>query len=331
MRNKQVDALRGILILMIVFFHYTFRFSALYGVQTTNFWTLAEWGAIGVAGFFVISGFFLKPKETKEYKISKYLYKRIARLYPMYLLAIVVIFIAVSIFGLAGREVSFKDFLLNIPLINGFIGVDYVDGAHWYITYLVLFTIIIGVVCKLKIPMKYFLPIWLIVKDALFLLVPQMKFLAPAYRLIGGDYVEYIVVGLGLAEILRFKVTGGERRWFGVLVAVALIQKIWMVNVATFFGVAIFVGVFILALKGKLTLLEKGRLLGMLGDSSYVLYLFHQNLGFMILLGLCGALGERGVMLYVFGTIVIMIAGSYAIHKFCEMPMQRLLIKKERN
>lgn len=44
MRNKQVDTLRGILILMVIIFHYFYRIITLYGLDTVNFFTLNDWG-----------------------------------------------------------------------------------------------------------------------------------------------------------------------------------------------------------------------------------------------------------------------------------------------
>ena len=107
MKNRQIDSLKGILMLMIVFYHYTYRFQELYQIQTINFFTLEFWGIIGVAGFFIISGYFISPKDTNNYNMKQHLVKRIARLYPAYLLCLTVIFISVKVFRIARKRSKF--------------------------------------------------------------------------------------------------------------------------------------------------------------------------------------------------------------------------------
>lgn len=43
---------------------------------------------------------------------------------------------------------TWGDWILNIFFINGFIGTRYVDGAHWYLTILISFIVIISIAKK---------------------------------------------------------------------------------------------------------------------------------------------------------------------------------------
>lgn len=113
MKNRQIDSLKGILMLMIVFYHYTYRFQELYQIQTINFFTLEFWGIIGVAGFFIISGYFIFPKDTDNYNVKQHLVKRIARLYPAYLLCLTVIFISVKVFRITKKRSKFFGLLVK--------------------------------------------------------------------------------------------------------------------------------------------------------------------------------------------------------------------------
>lgn len=107
MKNRQINSLKGILMLMIVFYHYTYRFQELFHIQTINFMTLEFWGIIGVAGFFIISGYFIFPKDINQYNTKKFLIKRISRLYPAYLLSITLIFISVKVFRITRKRNKF--------------------------------------------------------------------------------------------------------------------------------------------------------------------------------------------------------------------------------
>ena len=95
-RNKQIDSLRGILSIMIMFFHFSYRFSQIYNISTIDFYTLKHWGLICVGCFFIITGFFLLPSELHDFSFIKFIRKKILRIYPSYFLCITIIFISVN-------------------------------------------------------------------------------------------------------------------------------------------------------------------------------------------------------------------------------------------
>ena len=130
MKNKGINSLKGILMLMIMFYHYTYRFQELYGISTIYFPTLDTWGTFGVICFFIISGYFIFPKNP-NISAKNLLKKRLARLIPAYLLCVTVTFVCINLVGLTNRAVGFADYIFNLLMLNGFIGVPYVDGAHW--------------------------------------------------------------------------------------------------------------------------------------------------------------------------------------------------------
>ena len=116
MKNKQITSLKGLLILMIMFYHYTYRFQTLYNINSINFPSLDVWGVIGVAGFFIISGYFIFPKNINEYNPKKFLLKRILRLYPVYFLGITLTFISVKLFRITRKRNKF--YRIYIEFIN---------------------------------------------------------------------------------------------------------------------------------------------------------------------------------------------------------------------
>ena len=330
MKNKQVEVLRGILILMVIIFHYMYRITTLYGIEMLDFYTLSKWGAIGVGGFFIITGFYILPKKLENFKIKDFILKKLIRIYPAYILCITLTFLSVLIFGLANRNTNFVEYLLNVILLNGFIGVNYVDGAHWYVTYLILFYVIISIVLKLKISPKIYLPIWIIVKDILLGISNVTIIVSPLYKLIGGDYIEFVVIGIALNSLImrKDKLKNNLEKWIYMLtILISIIQIFILEGIIVGIGMLIFLMIFILAVNEKVKILEKITPIYFIGTISYVLYLIHQNLGYQIILGLNKTFGNYNI-LYAFITIAIMVGISYLITRLYEKPIQNKLSKK---
>lgn len=184
-KNQQIDILRGILAIFIILYHYTYRFTELYGIKTIEIPLLDKLGLIGVGGFFIITGFFIIPSNCENFNFFYFLKKKILRIYPSYLLCLTIIFISVSIFGLPGRETTILDYFLNITMINGVIHTDYVDGAHWYLTYLIIFYVILGIFLASKKNFDFLIFIWLSIKIILKCILFRIPDISAIYRLVG--------------------------------------------------------------------------------------------------------------------------------------------------
>lgn len=68
-RNQQVDGLRGITVLMIVFYHLICRYSELYLDKSIYF--LNQWGKFGVSIFLLISSYYSVSSRGNKYSILK--------------------------------------------------------------------------------------------------------------------------------------------------------------------------------------------------------------------------------------------------------------------
>ena len=329
-RNLQIDGVRLLFILAVVFYHYTRRFTEQYGVSTIDFPGLDKLGAVAVGGFFILAGYFLMPRKTDGFRLRDYYLKRFIRLFPAYFLCITLIYISVHIFGLPGREVSFQDYLLNIPFLNGVVGKPYVDGAHWFMTYIIIFTILAGIITKLKIPAKVYLPVWLLMQitfKVVLVNVGSNFWLKQGYKMIGGDYVVYIVAGIALAQIMKEGLSQKCKNMFGAIMLVALGELIFIKSFIFALATLVVFVIIILAIFKKLAVLEKIKFLGKLGESSYILYLIHQNIGYQIILALVGFFGPQYAIWYGLGAMLSMMGISYVIHKLYEAPLQQKCLK----
>lgn len=133
-RNAQIDMFKGLAILLVITYHFFYRYVELYEPQTKLFLLLSKCGVVGVTIFLSISGYLMF---TGTMGGINYVVKKIIRLWPTYAITITICFVLTHIIGLPGRTVGIKEFILNIFFINGFINVPYVDSAHWYITALI--------------------------------------------------------------------------------------------------------------------------------------------------------------------------------------------------
>lgn len=129
-RLEELDALRGIAALSVVIYHFTTRYQALYGFDIEPLLSFPL-GKYGVQLFFVVSGFviFLTLNACKH--PFDFVVSRFARLYPVYWVAVLLTFSCVSYFGLSGRELSVKHGLINLSMLQGYLGIPDVDGVYW--------------------------------------------------------------------------------------------------------------------------------------------------------------------------------------------------------
>lgn len=150
-RNKQIEGLRGIAMVIVVCYHLIFGYLKHYGTPIeNNFLGIKYWGYFGVSIFILISGYFSQGENS----IIRTIIKKVSRLWPAYVVAVFVIYITTTMFQLEGRTVSKLGFLANCLMLNGFIGIGYVDGAHWYITTLISCVIVSSALNKIKEPLK---------------------------------------------------------------------------------------------------------------------------------------------------------------------------------
>jgi len=149
-RNLQIDGLRGIGCIIIVLFHCICRFSQLY--LSKDIMLMNGWGDFGVALFLIITSFTLKTDKREEnFSVIRYWTRKIIRLWPMYAIAITFTFIVTRILPFPERTVGLFEYIINLSMLNGFIGVSYVDGAHWYITTLIAVYFVVGLMKKINV------------------------------------------------------------------------------------------------------------------------------------------------------------------------------------
>lgn len=135
-----IQYIRGIAALLVVFFHFRSNLNGVYAQENLGN-LLFRWGEVGVDAFFLISGFIIcYATRTDKSKIS-FLLKRFFRIYPVYILFIV-IFMAISLS--VGRRISHEDIINAIFILpanydkgSPFFGYSFLSVA-WSLFYEIL-------------------------------------------------------------------------------------------------------------------------------------------------------------------------------------------------
>lgn len=144
-RYLELDALRGIAVLLVGFFHFTrFRPEGAWGFK---------FGSTGVDLFFIISGFVIFMSLQKITKGVEFAINRVSRLYPTYWTAITFTFLTISAYALFKHKGIDKTDLINyvgnLTMFQFYLNIPNLDGAYWtmiiemlfYIVMLILFSL----------------------------------------------------------------------------------------------------------------------------------------------------------------------------------------------
>lgn len=335
-KNMQVEGLRGLACLIIVIFHTVYQFQVfVLGQQGPSL--LAHWGEIGVGIFLFISGFFLVDFSNKsKFSLLQFYKRRILRLWPIYATCVFLIFVIRMLTTVPNFEpVNWSDLILNISFINGFIGTQYIEPAHWYMTTLLRATIVIGVLRRTGLH-KYTetYGLWL-------LLIVGMKIL------------QRTITNTALQSLIHvvLTVTGGA--YTGVFVLAFLMRKLFVcVNIHDLFrrenwkellvlGMSIIFlvglpgiiytivilggGLLVwLCMKKKLPIMDN-RLLTGVAEISFVWYLIHQYISYYIEMMILSIVNNQIVASST--AILITMTMSIVIHYLIELPIQDRIVR----
>jgi peptidoglycan/LPS O-acetylase OafA/YrhL len=331
-RVNEIDLLRFLAALMVVLFHYAFRGYAADGYSPIPYPLLApaaKYGYLGVQLFFMISGFvILMTADSGD--LRKFVISRIVRLYPAFWASVTITFIAITILGGTLFQATISQYFINMTMLSEFVGVPPIDGVYWSIFVelkfyaLVALILVIGKIHRAE----QLLVLWLIL-TMIVDLYPN-KFIR--YFLIT-DYAMYFIAGATC--FLAWSRGWSRLRITIILIAwlVALHQSLntiplfenkynESINSFVVIGIisAFFLIVFLISIR-KTEWFARRRWL-VLGALTYPLYLIHQKLGYM-LIGIAYPAMNPHVVLW--GTLLVVLATSYAIYIFVEKRTAPLL------
>ena len=313
-RIKELDALRGLAAMAVVLFHYVYKYNMEYGNGETPH--VFEFGQYGVHLFFMISGYviFMTVDNLKSW--TKFAGLRFSRLFPVYWSAIILTYIVVSLFGLTGREISWKAFLFNFSMLQELFVVPHADGAYWSLLPELMFYVLMGFLIRFNAinHIRTVNMIWL----GLILTSQYLTYPETVIKLLNLKYGALFVAGIEFYLLKKEKNSTGT----------ALIYLSWALayftvdDLVPFLVISAFYLLFIGLHFNKLSILNS-KLLVFLGAISYPLYLIHQNIGYVLM-----NLVELNIWIEVSLAILLSLGLSTLVHFFIEKPTLKYLRAK---
>jgi len=277
-RLYELDCIRGIAALGVMLFHYTCRYQNLFGDSIIPRWMNFPIGRYGPEVFFILSGFtIIYTIEKQNLTFKNFISKRMWRLYPTYWLCTTITFIAVSLIGLPGREVTFGQYLINLTMLQFGLKISAVDAATWALFMILLFYFIIACILFLKKINKIEFICWC----GLFLIVLKFLFPTALLKLLTiGDYGVFFIAGISFYHIFK---TPRLNNSYHLLIICCFVTAciLFREPLHTAALIVMFIAFYLFAF-GKLKWLISKPLI-FFGNISYPLYLLHQNIGYILI------------------------------------------------
>ena len=281
-RVLELDVLRGIAALAVVLFHYTVRFSEIYGYPHPPIMRFPV-GFYGVEVFFCISGFVIFMTLDRTRQPLDFVVSRVSRLWPAFIVSIIITFTFVHLFGLPGRETSVYTALINFTMIPGLLHVHRVDGVYWSLQVELIFYVWMflayqtGLLKHIRVLLFLDLLTPIIYTISLHYFGRTPSYLAGELLLV--NYIPYFTIGIAAYNIWAKK---GPISKDVLLMLAAICVIATSRSVQAGFLALIAAVIFCLIAGGYLKGIARGPLI-FLGTISYPLYLLHQNIGYIVI------------------------------------------------
>lgn len=318
-RVGELDALRGLAALAVVAYHYTTLYEQQVGhVDPLPFGFAA--GNYGVHLFFLISGYviFMTLERTRD--AMDFVVSRFSRLYPAYWTAMGITAAVVFTIGLPVQRLAPYEVLLNLTMVQRFLGAENLDGSYWtlqvelFFYTQMLFWFVLGQLRRIH----WIIGAWLVLAVVHGVFVDRgMHFSYTVRELLIVRHIPFFALGI---LFYRLHVKPGERGLNLAMIGLSLVA----IGVSEP-GVFLLVGltccaVFALFVGGHLRFLCIWPF-AWLGAISYPLYLLHQAIG----IALIHWLERRGMpsMLAVLLVVLVALALATLVTWMVERPVMR--------
>lgn len=306
-RLPELDALRGLAALSVIYYHYTYIFRP---KLNYNFSPRLDFsfGHFGVELFFMISGFVILMSLKRIKTVKEFIYKRFLRLYPTYWFCLSVTLLMVSFQNVCDFSFTVRDKFLNYLMFQGVFKATNIDGSYWTLFPELCFYALIIILWKFKMLER------LMSVSIVWLCLMPLALIRPTAIL---KFGMFFLMGMMFYKLKQ----NFKSRYPHIIIIFSLIAVLLLHEDFKVFAVSIFfVSIFYLLIFGKLKILNKPTLV-FFGKISYPLYLIHQTVGLIII----SYFVKNGVNHYlaILFTIGIVIVIAWIIYEYFEKPILR--------
>ncbi len=275
-----MDSIRGIAVITVMLYHYSVRYGELFGHVKNPYLFSFNAHGLGIQLFFIISGFTILMTLSNTETIRLFIYKRITRLYPSYIAAVILTFTLTTLYGLSGRTVSASDAIINLTMFQDVlpISVQHVDGVYWTLTVNIIFYFLICTIFALKLNKKieYAALLWLLV-TSLIQILPDNRIVNTLVKYSMADYNYLFIVGM-----MFFKIRNEKKPIYYIIILLCVAYSAIFMGLTNFIVITLDILIFGGMITGKLLFLDI-KPLRYIGTISFSMFLFHQNIGYIII------------------------------------------------
>ncbi len=333
-RLRALDGLRLIAALMVALYHYGGRdgdVSRAWGSSPRHeFPTLSgafAYGCLGVEIFFVISGFVICMSGWGR-PLRSFFASRVARLYPAYWAAIVLVTLAFALPWVAYRTVSPSDFLVNLTMLQQPVGAQRVLGVCWTlwaeVRFYALFALFVVLPGATRRRVVLFCAVW-----TLATVVTTASHVELLRVVVMPEYSSFFIGGIGLYLIHRY---GHDATAWGIVGVSFLIGQHYAVaglwhppNPHYFSYRSAYAIIAVIALGyAAVALIALGKVrwanwrwLTVAGALTYPFYLVHEHLGWVVIGALHRKLGVPAYGTFAL-TIGLMLGLAWLLNRWVE-------------
>ena len=143
-RLVQIDSLRGLAALQVVLFHLTAAYGGVFGWPGARPVVTVTAPQVGVAVFFVISGFVITLTLERSSTPRDFVVSRFARLVPAFWFCLGVTALFIGLTGFNPFGLTAPSLIPNASMLNGLFGAPFVDPDYWTLTRELLFYVLFG-------------------------------------------------------------------------------------------------------------------------------------------------------------------------------------------
>jgi peptidoglycan/LPS O-acetylase OafA/YrhL len=314
-RFRELDVLRGLAALTVVFFHYSRHGTRYFTGYPFDFWA----GEYGVHLFFVISGFVIYYTIERSRTVGDFLFSRFSRLYPAYWAALLLLLIWALLD--ATRQVWWAGYLVNFTMLQKFIGYPDIDIVYWTLAVELVFYAVMTVVflCGQMQRVVVVSVLWLgagLVWGSLYHFVSDERSFGATFLIL--PYAPYFVAGM-----MFYLLYSRGMDYLRVAVIVLAMAVAWLIHGTSVALITLTIfTLFAAAVLGWLRWLVNPVTLW-LGAISYPLYLVHRLPGYAFLDWMNGHHASHWLtfILAVCGSLVV----AHLLSISVERPAMRLL------
>ncbi|KAJ54593.1 hypothetical protein ACMU_17970 [Actibacterium mucosum KCTC 23349] len=351
--NPNLNAFRGISILIVALYHYTSRLPPdaflPNGQELGHFF---RFGWIGVYVFFAISGYCILGSYLRSADSWEFFAKRVARIYPLFVVSSTVVFLYITLFHVPSfsrdgwsfnaQDVSVQDYVFTTFFLANDLGFTWVDGAYWTLLVEVKFYFIIALVFGLiarhalhiseyifgfALPLAWVFSIYADIGPAEkilrnIFLAPYFPFFVIGMRAAVDEKLSWrLGVHLAVSAVVMYHISAGKSSFY---------EETWVTMIAY----ATLIGLLVVAFfKPTVNMFPKAvqplaKLLGWIGVYSYAWYLVHQKIGLSVVAMSAPVVGGFvAVLLAILFTIALAYLLSWLVENRYRKHVQQIVLK----